>query len=58
MIPKHFIKTINGLKTIFVPFNTSTISISLTFNVGYYDENSKETGITHFISTSNKISKL
>lgn len=49
MIPKHFVKKVNGLKTIFVPFNTNTTSISLTFNIGYFDENNRETGITHFI---------
>ena len=49
MIPKHFIKKINGLNVIFVPFKTNTTSVSLTFNIGYFDENNKETGITHFI---------
>lgn len=40
----------NNIKLLFIPINNvETVSISVTINTGYFEENSKEIGIAHFL---------
>ena len=49
MIHKHYIDKINNIPIIFIPFESNTTSISVTFKCGYFEEDNKVKGITHFL---------
>ena len=49
MLHKHYIEKVNKIPLILIPFESNNTSIGITFKCGYFEEDNKVKGITHFL---------